>query len=234
MKAIIGGTGIDEVVESCDIKSIETKYGTVKYYEDGNVIFLMRHGFEHNVPPHLINYRANVEALKLLDVDEVVSIYCVGSIKKEYGVGSCTLIDDFIDFTTRGNKTFSTMGNVIHERMFNIFDLDLKRKIIKNSKSEGINMLDGGIYVCTEGPRFETKSEIKMYGILGGDFVGMTAIPEIPLLKERKIKVASIAYSINWATGLENKNGMVFIGDDEIKQLSRKIINISKKALKEK
>lgn len=234
MKAIIGGTGIDEVVESGSIKSIETKYGTVKYYEAENLIFLMRHGNEHEVPPHLINYRANVEALKLLDVDEVVSIYCVGSIKKEYGVGCCTLIDDFIDFTTRPNKTFCTKGNVFHERMFNIFDSDLKKKIIKNSKLEGINMLDGGVYVCTEGPRFETKSEIKMYGILGADFVGMTAIPEIPLLKERKIKVASIAYSINWATGLENKNGMIFIGDDDIKQLSRKIIRISIKSLKEK
>jgi len=94
--------------------------------------------------------------------------------------------------------------------------------------------MDGGIYVCTEGPRFETKSEIKMYGILGGDFVGMTAIPEIPLIKEKKIKIASIAYSINWATGLENKNGMIFVGNEEIKQLSKKIIKISIKALKDK
>jgi 5'-methylthioadenosine phosphorylase len=234
MKAIIGGTGIDEVVESGKIKSIETKYGNVVYYEDGDLIFLLRHGNEHEVPPHLINYRANVEALSLLNVDEVISIYCVGSIKKEYGVGCCTLIDDFIDFTTRGNKSFSIKGNVFHERMFNIFDSELQKKIIKNSKSEGIDMMDGGIYVCTEGPRFETKSEIKMYGILGGDFVGMTAIPEIPLIKEKKIKIASIAYSINWATGLENKNGMIFVGNEEIKQLSKKIIKISIKALKDK
>jgi 5'-methylthioadenosine phosphorylase len=231
MKAIIGGTGIDEVVGDVTIKTIETKYGVANYYEDGNIIFLLRHGKEHDVPPHLINYRANVEALNILNVDEVLSIYCVGSISKEYGVGCCTLMDDFIDFTTRSNKTFSKKGDVFHARMLNIFDSELQNKVLNCSKEEKIEMSKGGVYVCTEGPRFETKSEIKMYGILGGDFVGMTAIPEIPLLKERNIKVASIAYSINWATGLENNDNMVFINDNDIKDLSKRILSLSIKAL---
>lgn len=234
MKAIIGGTGIDEVFESEKIKSITTKYGTANYYEEGDLIFLLRHGTEHDVPPHLINYRANIEALKLLKVDEVISIYCVGSISKDYGIGCCTMMDDFIDFTTRPNKSFSTNGNVFHERMLDIFDSSLKDKIKKCSTLENIDMMDGGVYVCTEGPRFETKAEIKMYGLMGGDFVGMTAIPEIPLIKEKKMKVASIAYSINWATGLEYKNEMTFSEDNEIKDLSKKIITICINALKEK
>lgn len=231
MKAIIGGTGIDEILLESEPKFIKTQYGTARYYEEGNLIYLLRHGISHDVPPHLINYRANVEALNLLGVDEVISIYCVGSITDKYKVGTCTLMNDFIDFTTRANKTFSDEGNVFHVRLTDIFDCKLKKNIKLAAFDEGLAIADGGVYVCTEGPRFETSAEIKMYGILGGDFVGMTAIPEIPLLKEKKIKVASIAYSINWASGIEGASELKFLEDKEILKLSKQLILVSKKAL---
>lgn len=231
MKAIIGGTGIDEVIDNSKLQSIDTKYGSVSYYIDKDIIFLLRHGKNHNVPPHLINYRANIEALEMLNVDEVITIYCVGSISNNYGVGCCTLMSDFIDFTTRSNKTFSDEGNVFHERMVDLFDSSLKQRVLVSSQLEELKIKEGGVYVCTEGPRFESKAEINMFKIMGGDFVGMTAIPEIPLIKEKKIKVASIAYSINLATGLDNKKEMTFMSDEEIKILSKKLLKTSMDAL---
>ncbi|MGH4038394.1 MAG: MTAP family purine nucleoside phosphorylase [Sphaerochaeta sp.] len=234
MKAIIGGTGIDEVLRNSEVKRIQTKFGSVDYQEQDGIVFILRHGVSHDVPPHRVNYRANIEALQLLGVDECISIYCVGSISPEFEVGSCTLMDDFIDFTTRANKTFSHRGNVIHTSMSDLFDKELRSRVLECSKEQNIDMKTGGVYVATEGPRFETKAEIKMYSILGGDFVGMTAVPEVPLLKEKKIKLASIAYSINWCAGINCDEKINFMDDDEIAALSKKLLSISMNSLKKR
>ena len=226
MKAIIGGSGIDEILDISKIRSIETKYGVAKYYEDNNIVYILRHGENHEYPPHLVNYRANIEALNLLGVDECISIYCVGSISNKYPPGISTIISDFMDFTTRANKSFSEIGNVFHTGMVDIFDESLKARIVQKSNDFGINMNSGGIYVATEGPRFESPAEIRMYSLLGGDFVGMTAIPEITLMREKKIRIASIAYSINWCSGISGDSQIDFVDDEEVKNISTRLLDI--------
>ncbi len=231
MKAIIGGSGIDEILNLDEIKSIETKYGCTKYYQEDDIVYILRHGEKHEYPPHLVNYRANIEALSLLGVDECICIYCVGSISNKYPPGTSTLMSDFIDFTTRPNKTFSEIGNVFHTGMIDIFDKSLKCRILEKSKDFGIDMKLDGIYVATEGPRFESPAEIRMYSLLGGDFVGMTAIPEITLIKEKKIKVSSIAYSINWCSGISSDSPIDFVSDEDISVISSSLLNLSRAVL---
>ncbi|MBK5201347.1 MAG: MTAP family purine nucleoside phosphorylase [Spirochaetaceae bacterium] len=231
MKAIIGGSGIDKILDITGIQYIETKYGKAKYYKENNIIYVLRHGENHEYPPHLVNYKANVEALSMLGVDECISIYCVGSISNKFPPGISTIMCDFLDFTTRGNKTFSEVGNVFHTDMVDIFDESLQTKIVNKSKDFGIDMHLGGIYVATEGPRFESPAEIRMYSLLGGDFVGMTAIPEITLMKEKKIKIASIAYSINWCSGITGDSQIDFVSDEEVQNISTNLLNICRKVL---
>lgn len=220
MKAILGGTGIDQMKEfSGDYKSIQTEYGCVLYKENNGIIYLPRHMKNHSVPPHKINYRANIEALRLLEVEEVISIYAVGSISEKLPPMSYGIIDDFADFTGRCTTFFDGDGkDVRHVSLSEPFSKGLKKRFLNKGKA----IIDGLTYVTTQGPRLETKAEIRAFSKLGFDVVGMTLASEATLLKEAGIDNLSIAYSINWAAGLEND--VTFVSDEEIEKLSQEIM----------
>jgi len=229
-KAIILGSGSDELLlEGVEEHTLSTQYGEVYYLSKGDLIYLPRHKKGHSVAPHKVNYRANVWALKELGVDEVISLYAVGSISSRFYPGSYGLVKDFMDFTSgRENTFFDGLERPLkHTPMVHVFDKELSLRFLKAGKDA---LSFRGVYVCTNGPRLETASEIRAYRTLGGDMVGMTLATEVTLLRELDIKCAAVAYSINWAAGLDEE-GISFLEDESIHRLCTKVLKAAEKAL---
>lgn len=207
-KAIIGGTGVYDAGSSSFKKTVKTKYGEVELdilkIQGEEIVFLARHGKDHSVPPHLINYRANMRALKEIGVKYIYATAAVGSCNENYGPGDVVIIKDFLDFTKSRPVTFFEGGKepVKHVDMSEPYCRNLREKFISISKNEGLDIKGEAVYVCTEGPRFETAQEIKMFKKLGGDVVGMTNVPEVVLAKELGICYSTIGIISNWCTGM--------------------------------
>lgn len=208
--AIITGTGIYEIAgHSFRPEVIETSYGPAQVFlsEDPqlDLVFLARHGLQHTTPPHIINYRANIKALKMLGVQQVLAAYAVGSINPEIPPLGLALITDFLDFTNGRPLSFFDGGDsgLAHTSMDQPFCPSLSAKVLELAPQFNLNLREESVYVATNGPRFETPAEIRMYRKLGGDVVGMTCVPEVVLAKELGLHFAAVALSINWATGIE-------------------------------
>lgn len=232
--AIIGGTGIDSSFPiAMTQRTVQTPYGTVELYEgvgqDADLVFLPRHSAGHSVPPHLINYRANISALKQMGVGQVIGMYAVGSITGLVPPGSWGLVDQFIDMTGGAREqTFFTGGDagVKHVPMVQPYNLPLRRAIARAAVKQGRrDIVVNGTYVCTNGPRLETPAEIRMFRIMGGDYVGMTAATETVLAAEADLPFAAIAFSINWAAGLDEE-GVSFLEDETIERITKEIVNV--------
>ena len=224
MKGIIAGTGVDEIKEiRGESHFIDTGYGRVEYYIYHGIVIIPRHGRNHSLPPHRINYLGNIEAFSLLGVDEVIGIYCVGSIRDKVPMGGYGILSDYMDFSGRNITFFS--DTVKHTEVSNPFDRELSGRI-KKALPEGAENI---VYVTTNGPRFETKAEVKAYGILGGDVVGMTGGSEMTLLREKNIKMGGIVYSINWCTGV--KEDFLFSSDGDVHSMSKRTLEAALEAL---
>jgi len=208
--AIIGGTGLEKAAGSLDKRqdeTVRTPYGEAALvrgrWGGGEIIFLARHGLNHDIPPHLINYRANIRALKGAGVTHILAAAAVGSLKNEISPGDFVLLDDFIDFTKTRASTFSGEGALLkHTDETEPYDGTLRRLLLTAATEKGIELHRNGTYVCTEGPRFETPAEIRMFRTLGGDVVGMTGVPEVVLANELEIPYASMAVATNYAAGM--------------------------------
>lgn len=205
--AIIGGTGIYRLVGKLEEEKVSTPYGvvevTVQKRAGREIVFLARHGVHHNTPPHRINYRANIWALKELGVTHVFATNAVGSLNLNYKPGELVIFTDFIDFTKNRVSTFFDGGEgVIHTSMADPYCRELRRLIMKKAPQHDLAIVGEAVYVGTEGPRFETAAEIRMYQKLGADVVGMTGIPEVVLAKELGLCYAGVGIITNWATGI--------------------------------
>ena len=233
MKAIIGGTGIDKDPRFLEnMERLVTKYGETYYSVVDDILYLPRHRPGHYVPPHMINYKANVQALIDLGVDEVISIYAVGSITRRLSPGRFGLVRDFIDLAYSRENTFfdGSTREVRHTPFVVPFDRMLGARFARNAINSGNSLALDCVYITTNGPRLETPAEIMAYRNMGADVVGMTLGTEAALLKEAGIKNAAVAYSINWAAGLDAE-GVSFLEDESIERLARTIIDIAQKTL---
>lgn len=207
-KAIIGGTGVYGVSGKGYSETINTKYGDafvdIVEIDGQEIIFLARHGKGHTMPPHLINYRANMKALESLGVKYIYSTAAVGSCNEKYAPGDIVVINDFLDFTKSRPITFYEGGEdgVVHTDMSEPYCRNLINKFYEAAKDFKMDVKGEGVYVCTEGPRFETRQEIRMYKSLGGDVVGMTNVPEVVLAKELGMCYAAVGIITNWCTGI--------------------------------
>ena len=211
--AVIGGTGVcsPDILENRHESQLDTFYGTIHYtrgtYKGKDVVFLPRHGRTHSIPPHLINYRANILGLKRLGVTAILSTTAVGSLNANFKPGDFVLPDQFIDFTKMRHTSFFDGGEngVVHVDMTEPYCPHLRQTVLDAGKElGGYTLHQGGTYVCTEGPRFETPAEIKMYEKLGGDLVGMTNVPEVCLAREAEICYATISMVTNFAAGISS------------------------------
>jgi len=218
MIGIIGGSGIYDPTMLKDARDLEvnTPFGsvniTVGMYGEKDMAFLPRHGSSHSVPPHLINYRANIWALHSIGVERIVSTSASGSLNASISPGSFVVLSNFLDFTkTRANTFYDGSESIIDDKDVVHIDVtqpycpELRDILIKTGKEQNLPIVGDGIYVCTEGPRFESAAEIKMFSRLGGDVVGMTNLPEVILARELEMCYSSIAMVTNYAAGISEK-----------------------------
>ncbi len=211
-KAIIGGTGVYNMAKDVTEKIVKTKYGDVTVdiakINDEEIVFLQRHGKGHATPPHLVNYRANIQALKDLGIEYIYATVTVGSCNKDIKVGDVVVVNDFIDYTKNRINTFydGNENGVAHTDMSNPYCENLREKFIETANKLDVKIRDKGVYVCTEGPRFETAKEIEIYSKQGGDLVGMTNVPEVVLAKELNLCYSAVGLVSNMCTGIESSN----------------------------
>jgi 5'-methylthioadenosine phosphorylase len=199
---IIGGTGIYDpnIFNVIDELEIKTPYGepsdkiTICSFKEKKIAFLPRHGKNHRLPPHKINYQANIWAMKELGVNVILAPSAVGSLKEEYHPGDIVLPDQFIDFTKKRNYTFYDGPRVCHISQAEPFCTDLRAIIIKGLQQLKYKVHSSGTYICIEGPRFSSKAESNYYRtLLKADIIGMTLIPECILAREMEICYVSIS-----------------------------------------
>ncbi len=203
MIGIIGGSGVYEIAQNADLcteKIVETYYGEVEVsileMFSKEVAFIPRHAKSHSIPPHKINFRANIDALKEIGVNQIIATNSVGSMNENMPPGSFVIPNDFLDFSQNRAKTFFE-NKVVHIDVTEPYCPTLRDVLAKSG-----DVILGGTYVCTEGPRFETPAEIRMFKMLGGDLIGMTGLPEVTLAREREICYNSICIVSNFAAGI--------------------------------
>ncbi|RBQ23455.1 putative 6-oxopurine nucleoside phosphorylase [Candidatus Methanobinarius endosymbioticus] len=214
MIGIIGGSGVYDITkqaENIEKKIIKTPYGNsaeISLFDihGKKIAFMPRHSGDHSCPPHKINYRANIWGLHNLGVKQIIATNAVGSLHEKIHPGSLVVCDDFIDFTSRREKTFYD-DIVVHVDVSEPYCNRLRSNIISNKSviSDG-DFVEKGVYVCSEGPRFESPAEVKMLQKLGGDLVGMTGLPEAVLAREKELCYASICLVSNYATSISPNN----------------------------
>src|ERR671918_1829651 len=200
--AIVGGTGMYDstILTNIAEAKISTPFGlpseliTIGELEGVKVAFLPRHGRNHTIPPHGINYRANIWALKEIGVSRIISPSAVGSLDRDFVPGDIILPDQFVDFTKKREQTFYSGGRVCHISVADPFCPELRDITAKLARKHSFPCHDQATYLCIEGPRFSTRAESRYYReVVGAQIIGMTLVPECVLAREAEICYVSIA-----------------------------------------
>jgi 5'-methylthioadenosine phosphorylase len=157
------------------------------------VAFLNRHGAGHKIPPHMVNYRANIHALKKLGAERIISFSAVGSLREDMKPGDTVILDQFIDMTKGRKMTFYDGPKVLHISAADPFCTDMRKWASETARELKLPYHDRGTYVCVEGPKFSTRAESNLWRIMKADVVGMTLVPECQLAREAEICYLSIS-----------------------------------------
>ena len=209
--AIIGGTGLDEpgILQVHKRVVVETPYGppsgavTQGTLFGKEILFLPRHGYNHSHPPHKINYRANLWALRELGAENILAIAAVGGIREDMPPAKIVVPDQIIDYTWGRSNSFhdNESDQVVHIDFTNPYCEDLRRKLFISASAINIDIIAGGAYGAVQGPRLETSAEILRMQRDGCDIVGMTGMPEASLAREINLCYSTCAVVANWAAG---------------------------------
>jgi len=209
--AVIGGTGLYQLAGLEDVEPHQpvTRFGApsgpirVGMLEGHRVAFLARHGEEHSLPPHQINYRANLVALQALGARRVLALNTVGGITARFGPRVLACPDQLIDYTWGRISTLCEEpgSEVMHVDFGDPYTPGLRREVLAAATRAGVALEDGGCYGATQGPRLETRAEIARMRRDGCDLVGMTGMPEAALARELGLDYACLAVVANWAAG---------------------------------
>ncbi len=209
--AVVGGTGLYALAGLQDVDSHQpvTRYGApsgpvrIGTLQGRRVAFLARHGEGHSVPPHRINYRANLAALQALGTSRVLALNTVGGIGERFGPRVLACPDQLIDYTWGRVSTLCEEPGteVLHVDFGDPYTPALRQRVLRAAASAGVELVDGGCYGATQGPRLETKAEIARMRRDGCDLVGMTGMPEAGLARELGLEYACLAIVANWAAG---------------------------------
>ena len=208
--AVVGGSGLESLLQGTRQVRVGTPYGPAPLISVGTlgeqeVAFLPRHGPKHDLPPHRVNYRANLSALKHLGVERIIATNAVGSINSKYEPGDLSIPADIIDLTKSRSTTFFDSSPVTHIDVSQPYCPELRSVMLDASKGLPVKVWDGSVLVATEGPRYETPAEIRMLETLGGDLVGMTGAPETFLARELEMCYSTICFVSNRAAGKQSK-----------------------------
>jgi len=233
---IFGGTGIYDsgLLEDAKEITLDTPYGktsdsiTVGTFQGRNIVFLPRHGKKHSIPPHMINFRANIWAFKELGVKRIIAPSAVGSLKEEIKPSHFALPSQFLDFTKSREGSFSKDGKVIHISVANPFCPELQNVVVKTATEQNVTIHKDCTYVCIEGPRFSTKAESKFFRSVGADIIGMTLVPECQLAREAQMCYLSISTVTDYDVWAEKS----VTAKEVIETLSKNVEKIKKLLIK--
>ncbi|MGI6086751.1 MAG: S-methyl-5'-thioadenosine phosphorylase [Kiritimatiellia bacterium] len=203
---IIGGSGLGDRLELDGVRShkVHTPYGSpsdvVKTGRMGNmeVVVLARHGAGHSIMPSLVNYRANIWALRELGVTHIIATTACGSLREEIAPGHFVIIDQFIDRTTKRNQTFYEGPKICHIPMSDPFCPHIRQALCAAAAEIDIPYHQRGVMVTIEGPRFSTRAESRMFRLWGGDVINMSTVPEVVLAREAGLCYASVAMATDY------------------------------------
>lgn len=209
--AIIGGSGLTQL-EGLTVTAalnVDTPYGAPSApllrgdYAGREVLFLARHGHPHRIPPHQVNYRANLWALKQVGAEAIIAVNAVGGINGAMGTGHLCVPDQIIDYTWGREHTFfaGDLEHVTHIDFTQPYDAGLRERLLVALAEQGSAYSAAGVYACMQGPRLETAAEIARLERDGADIVGMTGMPEAVLARELGLPYACLALVVNPAAG---------------------------------
>ena len=221
--AVIGGTGLESFFESAEEYYVGTPFGLPPPVSVGNisgrrVAFLPRHCLKHSLPPHKIDYRANIHALNEMGVERVIATNAVGAVNMDFKPGELAVPHDLIDLTKLRSLTFFDDARFTHVDFSEPYCPEIRKALVEKAAEAGLSLWERAVYVCTEGPRFETPAEIRMFRALGGDLVGMTAIPEAVLARESGICYGALCFITNMAAGIAGR-----ISAKEVTETSKRL-----------
>ncbi len=232
MLAVIGGSGLTQLsnLEVTRREVIRTPYGepsgALTFGRVGcqEVVFLARHGYGHTIPPHRVNYRANIWALcQEAKATGIVSVASVGGIRPDLAPGTVVVPDQIIDYTWGRHMTFHEGGDrqAVHTDFTEPYDRNLRQRLLDASERADESAVDGAVYATTQGPRLETIAEVNRLERDGADLVGMTGMPEAALARELGVPYAAVCVVANWAAGRgDSAHEIVFSAIEEILQNS--------------
>ncbi len=208
---VILGSGFEKALQPLETIEVETPFNLKKVLvfrvsiDDVETLAILRHGVAHENPPHMVEYRANIWSLKKLGVERLLAVNTVGAINPIMKPGDLTVPNNLIDFTKCRHYTFYDAQPVIHVDFTKPYCEELRVLLVKSALKLGEMVWDKSTYVCTEGPRFETSAEIRMFRLLGADVVGMTGCPEAALARELGLCYASLCIVSNMAAGMQSR-----------------------------
>src|SRR6056297_1140367 len=234
---IFGGSGFYEFLENIKEVEVDTPYGkpsdkiAIGNYKGKKVAFLPRHGRKHSIPPHKIPYRANIYAMKKLQVRQIISPCSCGSLNPDYKPGDFVVTDQFIDRTKGRMDTYFEGPEVEHVSAAEPYDKDLREITINAIKELKINLHETGTVVVINGPRFSTKAESKWFRQMGGDIINMTQYPECYLALELKIPFVNIALVTDYDSGLEGRDDINPVTMEEVLKVFNKNVENVKKVI---
>lgn len=211
MLGIIGGSGLTQLtsLEVSRREVVRTPFGepscavTFGELKGAEVAFIARHGYGHTIPPHAVNYRANIWALRAVGVDRVVSVASVGGIRSDFRPGTIAVPDQIIDYTWGRKHTYfdTTDQPVTHADFTHPYCEELRAELLRAATDVQLPVIARGVYAATQGPRLESAAEISRLERDGADMVGMTGMPEAALARELGLCYAAVAVVANWAAG---------------------------------
>ena len=221
MLGIIGGSGLTQLanLDVAHREVVRTPYGEpsgpLSFGRIGaqDVVFVARHSYGHTIPPHLVNYRANIHALESSGVTRIISVASVGGIRSDLGPGVLVVPHQIIDYTWGREMTFQSGGDgpVVHVDFTEPYDAAVRTLLLDACRRIGEDVTDGAVYAATQGPRLETAAEIDRLQRDGADLVGMTGMPEAALARELGLPYAALCLVANWAAGrADSAHGISF------------------------
>lgn len=207
--AIIAGSGFSGLGENSAPQHVDTDYGKPSSpvrqldFSGRPVLYLARHGDQLNIPPHQVNYRANLKALQQLGADRVIALNTVGTVHREHHPGQLAIPGQLLDYTWGRDHSYQSAeaAQLEHIDFTEPFDREIRSASLRAATEAGVECHDGGIYAATQGPRLETSAEVDRLERDGASFVGMTAMPEAALAAELGMRYACLSLIVNFAAG---------------------------------
>ena len=219
---VIGGSGLYSFLDDAEELDVVTPYGapsgalTVALLHGRSVAFLPRHGARHTVPPHRINYRANLWALHSLGVTRLIAPSAVGSLRAEHSPGTVVVCDQYVDRTRNREDTYFDGPQVAHLSAADPYCAELRPLAAAAARDAGMQVHDGGTVVVVNGPRFSTRAESRWFAQAGWDLVNMTQYPEVVLARELGMCYVNLSLVTDYDTGLAGDDGTRPVTQQEV------------------